>query len=106
VTKEEKRECRENEKGRGKRRRGEMRGEERRRNGPFCFSFFVFISHMLSLFGVLSSAQTGWSPVELRSELRRVIIHLHGIVGVPSRSWNSGSCLSYHPPHPPQEKHG
>jgi hypothetical protein len=40
-----------------------------------------------------------------------VIIYLHGMEGVLSCFWNSGSCLSYRPPphthtQPPQEKHG
>jgi hypothetical protein len=38
------------------------------------------------LCGQLGYAQTGWSPVEMRSEPRRVIIHLHDMVGVPSCS--------------------
>jgi hypothetical protein len=56
--------------------------------------------------GEWDSAQTGCSPGELRSEPQKVIIHLHDMVGVPSCSWNSGSCLSYRPPQHPQEKHG
>ena len=48
----------------------------------------------------------GWFPVELRSEPPMVIFHLHDTVGVPSCSWNSGPCLRYHLPQPPQEKHG
>ena len=35
-----------------------------------------------------------------------VIIHFHVTVGIPSCSWNSGPCLRYHLPQPPQEKHG
>jgi hypothetical protein len=43
------------------------------------------------------------ADVELRDPV--VIIHLHGLEGVRSCSWNSGSCRSY-PQQPPQEKHG
>ena len=35
-----------------------------------------------------------------------VIIRLHDTVGIHSCSWNSGPCLRYHLPQPPQEKHG
>jgi hypothetical protein len=49
-------------------------------------------------------AKTVWSPVELRSKSWRkpvVIIHLHGMVGVPSCLLESpGSCLSYCPHSP------
>ena len=55
------------------------------------------------LVGHWAIAQTGWSPVELGSEPLRVIIHLHDMVGIPLCSWNSGSCLSYHP-HSPHKR--
>ena len=47
---------------------------------------------------LVSSWAEVWTPM--------VIIHLHDTVGIPSCSWNSGPCLTYHLPQPPQEKHG
>jgi hypothetical protein len=47
---------------------------------------------------MVSSRAEVWTPM--------VIIHLHDMVDIPSCSWNSGPCLRYHLPQPPQEKHG
>ena len=58
--------------------------------------------------GAMGYAQTGWSPVELRSWTlvgpNGGNFHLHGTEGVPSCLLAPWLLLNLPPPHPPQER--